>query len=71
VVREQHERAFMKHIDVRMVRYLSFIILGFADAIVEITGVRAGFLGVTSPTLIAGLVVGFAAARSMGSAPYL
>jgi VIT1/CCC1 family predicted Fe2+/Mn2+ transporter len=71
---EQHERAFMNQIDERMVRYLSFIVLGLADAIVEITGVHAGFLGVTSSTLIAGiagLVVGFAAAISMGSAAYL
>jgi len=71
---EMHERAFMNQIDERRVRYLGFIVLGLADAIVEITGVHAGFLGVTSSTLIAGiagLVVGFAAAISMGSAAYL
>lgn len=71
---EQHEKAFMDQIDERIVKYLSFIVLGLADAIVEITGVHAGFLGVTSSTLIAGiagLVVGFAAAISMGSAAYL
>jgi VIT1/CCC1 family predicted Fe2+/Mn2+ transporter len=71
---EMHERAFMRQIDERRVRYLGFIILGLADAIVEVTGVHAGFLGVTSSTLIAGiagLVVGFAAAISMGSAAYL
>ena len=71
---EMHERALMSEIDERRVRYLGFIVLGLADAIVEITGVHAGFLGVTSSTLIAGvagLVVGFAAAISMGSAAYL
>jgi len=71
---EMHERALMSKIDERRVRYLGFIVLGLADAIVEITGVHAGFLGVTSSTLIAGvagLVVGFAAAISMGSAAYL
>ncbi len=71
---ERHEKAFMSQIDERIVRYFSFIVLGLADAIVEITGVHAGFLGVTSSTLIAGiagLVVGFAAAISMGSAAYL
>ncbi len=71
---EMHERAFMNQIDEGRVRYLGFIVLGLADAIVEITGVHAGFLGVTSSTLIAGiagLVVGFAAAISMGSAAYL
>ncbi|MFN3621976.1 MAG: rubrerythrin family protein, partial [Nitrososphaerales archaeon] len=34
---EQHEKAFMDQIDERVVRYLSFIVLGLADAIVEIT----------------------------------
>ena len=45
-----------------------------ADAIVEITGVHAGFLGVTNSTLFAGvsgLIVGFSAAISMGSAAYI
>ncbi|MDJ0269342.1 MAG: VIT1/CCC1 family protein [Aigarchaeota archaeon] len=71
---EEHERYFMSQIDEGVVRYMSFIVLGLADAIVEITGVHAGFLGVTSSTLIAGiagLVVGFAAAISMASAAYL
>jgi VIT1/CCC1 family predicted Fe2+/Mn2+ transporter len=53
---------------------MSFIVLGLADAIIEITCVHVGFLGVTSSTLIAGvagLVVGFAASISMASAAYL
>jgi len=71
---EEHEKFFLSQIDEGVVRYMSFIVLGLADAIVEITGVHAGFLGVTSSTLIAGiagLVVGFAAAISMASAAYL
>jgi len=71
---EKHERELMSQIDEAVVRYMSFIVLGLADAIVEITGVHAGFLGVTSSTLvagIAGLVVGFSAAISMASAAYL
>ncbi len=71
---EEHERYFISQINENVVRYMSFIVLGLADAIVEITGVHAGFLGVTSSTLIAGiagLVVGFAAAISMASAAYL
>lgn len=54
--------------------YLGFIALGLSDGIVEITGVHAGFLGVTGSTLIAGIsgvIVGVAAAISMGSAAYL
>ncbi len=71
---EEHEKFFISQIDEGVVRYMSFIVLGLADAIVEITGVHAGFLGVTNSTLIAGiagLVVGFAAAISMASAAYL
>jgi VIT1/CCC1 family predicted Fe2+/Mn2+ transporter len=71
---ETHENSLMSQIDEAVVKYMSFIVLGLADAIVEITGVHAGFLGVTSSTLvagIAGLVVGFSAAISMASAAYL
>jgi len=71
---EGHEKYLIREINERVVRYMSFIVLGLADAIVEITGVHAGFLGVTSSTLIAGvagLVVGFAAAIAMASAAYL
>ena len=71
---EKHENELIGGIEETIVRYLSFIVLGLADAIVEITGVHAGFLGVTSQTLmagIAGLVVGLSAAISMASAAYL
>lgn len=71
---EGHEQHLISEINEKVVRYMSFIVLGLADAIVEITGVHAGFLGVTNSTLIAGvagLVVGFAAAISMASAAYL
>lgn len=71
---KSHERALIGQLKERRVSYISFIVLGLADAIVEITGVHAGFLGVTGSTLIAGvsgIIVGFAAAISMGSASYL
>ncbi|GBC70081.1 hypothetical protein HRbin01_01789 [archaeon HR01] len=70
----EHEKTLMAQIDEAVVRHLGFVALGLADAIIEITGVHAGFLGVTSSTIIAGiagLVVGFAAAISMASAAYL
>jgi VIT1/CCC1 family predicted Fe2+/Mn2+ transporter len=69
-----HERSLIGEIKEQRIAYLGFIALGLADAIVEITGVHAGFLGVTGSTLIAGVsgvIVGFAAAISMGSASYL
>ncbi|MEM2041416.1 MAG: VIT1/CCC1 family protein [Nitrososphaerota archaeon] len=71
---KEHESYFMSQINDSVVKYMSFVVLGLADAIIEITGVHAGFLGVTSSTLIAGiagLVVGFAASISMASAAYL
>lgn len=70
----EHEGFFLSQIGEGRLKYMSFVVLGLADAIVEISGVHAGFLGVTSSTLIAGvagLVVGFAAAISMASAAYL
>ena len=71
---EQHEEFFISQINEGVVKYLGSIVLGLADAIIEITGVHAGFLGVTSSTTmagVAGLIVGFAAAISMGTAAYL
>lgn len=71
---QTEEAALIDQIKEGRVMYLSFIVLGLADAIVEITGVHAGFLGVTSSTLMAGisgLIVGFAAAVSMAAAAYL
>lgn len=71
---EEHESYFMSQVDEAIVRYIGFVALGLSDAIIEITGVHAGFLGVMGSTLvagIAGLVVGFAACISMGVAAYL
>jgi VIT1/CCC1 family predicted Fe2+/Mn2+ transporter len=70
----RHEEALISSIDETRVKYMGFIVLGLADAIIEITGVHAGFLGVTNYTImagIAGLVVGLSAAVSMASAAYL
>lgn len=71
---KEHENFFISQIQETVIKYIGFIALGLADAIVEITGVHAGFLGVTKLTLfagISGLIVGFSAAISMGSAAYL
>lgn len=71
---EEHERNLMSQINEKIVRYLGFIALGLADAIIEITGVHAGFLGATATTIVAGvagLIVGLSAAISMAAAAYL
>ncbi len=76
ILREEAEIESRLLAEVRDARlhYLGYVALGLADAIVELTGVNAGFLGATSSTLMAGLaslVVGFSAAISMASAAYL
>lgn len=71
---EYHERALLSELNESVVKYIGFIALGFADAVIEITGVHAGFLGATTTTLvagIAGLIVGLSAAISMAAAAYI
>ncbi|MCS7192476.1 MAG: VIT1/CCC1 family protein [Armatimonadetes bacterium] len=71
---ELHEKSLVSELNESIVRYIGFIALGLADAVVEITGVHAGFLGATTTTLfagVAGLIVGLSAAISMAAAAYL
>lgn len=71
---EEHEHRLLEEIRDSRVKYLGYVALGLADAIVEVTGVHAGFLGATSNTIVAGvagLIVGFSAALSMAGAAYL
>ncbi len=70
---EEHEQAFATHIGGAYVRYISFIVLGLADALVEIAGIHAGSLGIYNSTFLtglAGIVAGAAASLSMASAAY-
>jgi VIT1/CCC1 family predicted Fe2+/Mn2+ transporter len=70
---EEHENAFMEQMQGRYLKYISFIILGLADAIVEISGIHAGSLGIyhsTEITGLAGIVAGAAASIAMASAAY-
>ncbi|MBI2967125.1 MAG: rubrerythrin family protein [Bacteroidetes bacterium] len=71
---EDHENYFISQVNEPVIKYIGFIALGLTDAIIEVTGVHAGFLGALSSTLIAGvagLIVGFSASISMGVAAYL
>lgn len=71
---ELHEKSLVSELNEGIVRYIGFIALGLADAVVEITGVHAGFLGATTTTLaagVAGLIVGLSAAISMAAAAYI
>lgn len=70
---EHHEQAFADSIHSTNVRYISFIVLGLADALVEIAGIHAGSLGIYNSTILtglAGIVAGAAASISMASAAY-
>ncbi len=70
---EEHEKEFALKVESNAVRYISFVVLGLADALVEISGIHAGSLGIYEKTEIAGLagvVAGAAASLAMASAAY-
>jgi len=69
----EHEKAFAMKVESSAVRYISFVVLGLADALVEISGIHAGWLGLFEKTEIAGLagvVAGGAASLAMASAAF-
>lgn len=69
----EHEKEFEAKTQRGAVKYISFVILGLADAIVEIAGIHAGSLGIYDSTRLAGLagvVAGAAASIAMASAAY-
>jgi len=70
---EEHEKQFSVRVESSSIRYISFVVLGLADALVEITGIHAGSLGIYNSTEIAGLagvIAGGAASLAMASAAY-
>ncbi len=75
VVQEEGEqwKTFAEQVQSSYVKYISFIILGLADALVEIAGIHAGSLGIYNSTVltgVAGIVAGAAASIAMASAAY-
>ena len=69
----EHEVMFANQLQSAAIKYISFIILGLADAIVEISGIHAGSLGLyksTEITGLAGIVAGASASIAMASAAY-
>lgn len=71
---EEHEKAFADQIQGSYIKYISFIVLGLADALVEVTAIYTGSLGVYHSTMLtglAGIIAGAAASISMASAAYL
>jgi VIT1/CCC1 family predicted Fe2+/Mn2+ transporter len=70
---EEHEQRFSEEFQEPHIKYISFIVLGLADALVEIAGIHAGSLGIYNSTELAGLagiVAGAAASIAMASAAY-
>ncbi|MDG6900738.1 MAG: rubrerythrin family protein [Nitrososphaerota archaeon] len=69
----EHEKAFAMKVESSAVQYISFVVLGLADALVEISGIHAGWLGLFDKTEIAGLagvIAGGAASLAMASAAF-
>jgi VIT1/CCC1 family predicted Fe2+/Mn2+ transporter len=70
---EEHEKEFADQFNEPHIKYISFIVLGLADALVEIAGIHAGSLGIYDSTELAGLagiIAGAAASLAMASAAY-
>ena len=76
ILREEteHEAALAALIDEERLQYMSSMILGLNDALVELTGALAGFtfaLGSGRVVAMAGTITGIAAALSMSASEYL
>lgn len=70
---QEHEQQFADQFNEPHIKYISFIVLGLADALVEIAGIHAGSLGIYDSTKLAGLagiIAGAAASIAMASAAY-
>jgi VIT1/CCC1 family predicted Fe2+/Mn2+ transporter len=71
---ERHEKALLAMVEEEKLGYMSSMVLGLNDAIVELTGALAGFTFALQNTRVigaAGFITGIAAALSMASAEYL
>lgn len=71
---DEHEFKLLNMIDESRLKFMSSIVLGLNDALVEFTGALAGYtlaLGSCSMVALTGSITGIAAALSMGSSEYL
>jgi len=70
----RHERELISLIDEERLKYISSMVLGLNDALVELSGALVGFtLALQNTRLVAivGLITGIAAAMSMAASEYL
>ncbi len=71
---EDHEMTIVGMLDEKGLRYMGSMVLGINDALVEFTGSLAGFTFALQDTRIiaaVGIILGIAAALSMGASEYL
>jgi len=71
---EKHENQLIDLIDEERLKYVSSVVLGLNDALVELTGALVGFtlaLQNTKLVAIVGLITGIAASLSMAASEYL
>ena len=71
---ERHESELIDMLNDELLIYVSSIVLGLSDALVELTGALAGFtfsLGNSNVIAAAGIIVGVSAACSMAASEYL
>ncbi|NLY90349.1 MAG: rubrerythrin family protein [Firmicutes bacterium] len=71
---DQHEHQLLDLLEEDKLNYVSSIVLGLNDALVELTGTLAGLtfaLQNTRLTALSGLITGIAASFSMGASEYL
>jgi VIT1/CCC1 family predicted Fe2+/Mn2+ transporter len=71
---EKHEATLMNMINEEKLSYMSSVVLGLNDALVELTGALAGFtLSIQNSRMIAllGLITGISASLSMAASEYL
>lgn len=70
----RHERQLLELINEERLKYVSSMVLGLNDALVEMTGALAGFTFALQNTQLigmTGLITGIAASLSMGASEYL
>lgn len=71
---QQNERLLISHIKEEKVEFISSIVLGLSDGLIEITGALVGFtlaFRVNSVVALTGSITGLAAALSMASSAYM
>jgi VIT1/CCC1 family predicted Fe2+/Mn2+ transporter len=71
---DRHEKELLALLDEEFLQYVSSIVLGINDALVELTGAMAGFtfaLQKNNLVALAGIITGVAASFSMAASEYL